>query len=154
MKIPRFTSSIWKYKNYLMLLFLMLFVVIVVLSSTLERKYDLKLGEVSTYTIKAPRETLDRISTEQRVKIAREEVSAQFNHVKEVRYDVLDKLSNLFKELYELKNYSSIATVIFDELNQKYGIALDAAGYRKILALDTESMTNYERLLTDIINKI
>ena len=140
MKIPRFTSSIWKYKNYLMLLFLMLFVVIVVLSSTLERKYDLKLGEVSTYTIKAPRETLDRISTEQRVKIAREEVSAQFNHVKEVRYDVLDKLSNLFKELYELKNYSSIATVIFDELNQKYGIALDAAGYRKILALDTESM--------------
>ena len=132
----------------------MLFVVIVVLSSTLERKYDLKLGEVSTYTIKAPRETLDRISTEQRVKIAREEVSAQFNHVKEVRYDVLDKLSNLFKELYELKNYSSIATVIFDELNQKYGIALDAAGYRKILALDTESMTNYERLLTDIINKI
>ncbi|EIA22708.1 Metal dependent phosphohydrolase [Candidatus Arthromitus sp. SFB-3] len=99
MKIPRFTSSIWKYKNYLMLLFLMLFVVIVVLSSTLERKYDLKLGEVSTYTIKAPRETLDRISTEQRVKIAREEVSAQFNHVKEVRYDVLDKLSNLFKEL-------------------------------------------------------
>ena len=154
MKIPRFTSSIWKYKNYLMLLFLMLFVVIVVLSSTLERKYDLKLGEVSTYTIKAPRETLDRISTEQRVKIAREEVSAQFNHVKEVRYDVLDKLSNLFKELYELKNYSSIATVIFDELNQKYGITLDAAGYRKILALDTESMTNYERLLTDIINKI
>lgn len=154
MKLKKFTSGFGKYKNYFILVFLVLFVMIVVLSSTLERKYDLKLGAVSTYTIKAPRETLDRISTEQRINIAKNEVAAQFNHVKEVRYDVLDKINNLFKELYELKNYSVIATTVFDELNNKYDIALDAEGYKKILALDTESISNYERSLNDIINKI
>lgn len=154
MKLKKFTSGFLKYKNYFMLSFLVFLIVMVVLSSTLERKYDLKLGEVSTYTIKAPRETLDKISTEQRIKIARDEVSAQFNHRKEVRYDVLDKVSNLFKDIYELKNYSLIADSVFTGLNTDYGINLDVDSYKKILSLDIESLNSYERFLSDIVNKI
>ena len=93
MKLKGFANIFLKYKNYLMLSFIMFLTIMVVLSSTLERKYDLKLGEVSQYTIKAPRETQDKYSTEHRIKVAQDEVAAQFNHRKEVRYDVLEKLA-------------------------------------------------------------
>lgn len=137
-----------------MLFFVIFSILIVVLSSTFERRYDLKLGDISPYTIKATRETVDKFATDARIKIARDEVAAQFNHRKEVRYDVLDKISNLFKEFYELKNYTVIADSVFTDLNNTYGINLSVNSYRRILDLNTEELNQYERFLNDVITKI
>lgn len=143
-----------KYKNYFLLSILMFFIVIIVLSSTLERKYDLKLGEISQYTIKAPRETQDKFSTDNRIKIARDEVATQFNHRKEVRYDVLEKIENLFKEFYELKGYPVIADSVFFDLNKNYGIDLSVDDYKAILSLDNNMLGSYQRFLSNVVNKI
>ncbi len=143
-----------KYKNYFLLSILMFFIVIIVLSSTLERKYDLKLGEISQYTIKAPRETQDKFSTDNRIKIARDEVATQFNHRKEVRYDVLEKIENLFKEFYELKEYPVIADSVFFDLNKSYGIDLSVDDYKAILSLDNNMLGSYQRFLSNVVNKI
>ncbi len=143
-----------KYKNYFLLSILMFFIVIIVLSSTLERKYDLKLGEISQYTIKAPRETQDKFSTDNRIKIARDEVATQFNHRKEVRYDVLEKIENLFKEFYELKGYPVIADSVFFDLNKSYGIDLSVDDYKAILSLDNNMLGSYQRFLSNVVNKI
>lgn len=154
MKLKGFANIFLKYKNYLMLSFIMFLTIMVVLSSTLERKYDLKLGEVSQYTIKAPRETQDKYSTEHRIKVAQDEVAAQFNHRKEVRYDVLEKLENLFKEFYELKDYQVIADSVFLDLNKNYGIELEINDYKAILSLDINDLNTYERFLSNVINKV
>lgn len=143
-----------KYKNYFLLSIIMFFIIITVLSSTLERKYDLKLGEVSQYTIKAPRETQDKFSTDNRIKIARDEVATQFNHRKEVRYDVLEKVENIFKEFYELKGYPVIADSVFFDLNKSYGIDLSVDDYRAILSLDNNMIGSYQRFLSNVVNKI
>ena len=154
MKLKGFANIFLKYKNYLMLSFIMFLTIMVVLSSTLERKYDLKLGEVSQYTIKAPRETQDKYSTEHRIKVAQDEVAAQFNHRKEVRYDVLEKLENLFKEFYELKDYQVIADSVFLDLNKNYGIELEINDYKAILSLDINDLNTYERFLSNVVNKV
>lgn len=154
MKLKRFNNMFMKYKNYFLLSILMFFIVIIVLSSTLERKYDLKLGEISQYTIKAPRETQDKFSTDNRIKIARDEVATQFNHRKEVRYDVLEKIENLFKEFYELKGYPVIADSVFFDLNKNYGIDLSVDDYKAILSLDNNMLGSYQRFLSNVVNKI
>lgn len=154
MKLRSFINAFLKYKNYLMISFIMFLIIMVVLSSTLERKYDLKLGEVSPYTIKATRETQDKFATDNRIKAASSEVAAQFNHRKEVRYDVLEKVEKLFKELYELKNYQVIADSVFQDLNKNYRINLSIDDYKKILALETNNLNLYERYLSNVVNKI
>ncbi len=154
MKLKKITNIFSRYKSYGLLLFIMLIVIITVLSSTLERKYDLKLGQISQYTIKAPRETQDKFSTENRVKAAREEVAAQFNHKREVRYEVAESIQKLFKEFYELKDYSIIADSVFSDLNRNYGISLEISDYRKILSLDNDTLILYERYLINVVNKV
>lgn len=137
-----------------MLSVIVFFTYIIVLSSTLERRYDLKLGEISQYKIKAPRETQDKFSTENRIKNAVDEVAAQFNHRKEVRYDVLEKIEKMFKEFYELKNYQIIADSIFSDLNRNYGLNLSTEDYKNIIALDVNNLNSYERFLSNVINKV
>lgn len=154
MNFKWFTNGVMKYKKYIMTLFVMFLIVMTVLSSTLERKYDLKLGQVSPYTIKAARETQDKVATENRIKAAINEVPAQFNHRKEVRYDVLEKLEKLFKEFYELKNYQRIADSVFKEINKSYGLELSISNYKMILEIDTNNLKSYERYLSNVVNKI
>ncbi len=154
MKFKKIANIFSTYKNYFLLIFVIFSIILVVLSSTLERRYDLKLGEISPYTIKAPRETVDKHSTESKVQSAIEGVSSQFNHRKEVRYDTMDKINSLFKNLGELKNYTVIADSIFTDLNTNYGINLEIGDYKKILELSNEDLNSYERFLNNIITKI
>ena len=154
MKLRNFTKAFSKYKNYLMLAVIIFLTTIVVLSSTLERKYDLKLGEVSQYTIKAPRETQDNYTTELRIQNVKHDVPNQFNHITEVKYGVLGVVADLFEEIYELKNYEVIVDSIFMDINKKYGIELSVSDYRKILSLDNTELDSYEKFLNSVINKI
>ena len=154
LKFKKFIDAFIKYKNYVMLSIIIFFTFMVVLSSTLERRYDLKLGEVSQYRIKAPRETQDKFSTENRIKAAVDEVAAQFNHRKEVRYDVLEKIEKLFKEIYELKNYQIIADSVFADLNKSYGLNLGVDDYKTIILLNINDLNSYERFISNVINKV
>ena len=153
LKFKKFIDAFIKYKNYVMLSIIIFFTFMVVLSSTLERRYDLKLGEVSQYRIKAPRETQDKFSTENRIKAAVDEVAAQFNHRKEVRYDVLEKIEKLFKEIYEL-NYQIIADSVFADLNKSYGLNLGVDDYKTIILLNINDLNSYERFISNVINKV
>lgn len=154
MKLSKLKQSFLKYEKYLMLLGIIILIAIVVLSSTLERKYDLKLGEISQYTIKAPRETQDNYTTELRIKNVKQEIPNQFNHVTEVKFKVLGTISELFEEFFELKNYEVIVDSIFIDLNKKYGIKLSVDDYKKILSLNNAELDSYGNFLSAVINKI
>lgn len=87
-------------------IFLVTFIVIyvIMLSSVVTQKYDLKEGDIAKLDIKASREVEDRVATEARRKQAADSVGQQYNKRTEIGTNSEADLSSTFDKINSIRN--------------------------------------------------
>lgn len=88
------------------LIFFVAFLVIygIMLTSLVTKKYDVREGDIAKVDIKAPREVLDRISTEERKKQAIDAVGPQYTLKTDIESSAEDDINNQFTQIVNIRN--------------------------------------------------
>ncbi|KGN02455.1 phosphohydrolase [Clostridium novyi A str. 4570] len=91
------------------------FISIVLITSLVTRKYDLKEGEISKIDIKAPKEVTDTLKTKEKQVQQEETVPLQYNKNLEIKKETLQEINNLF---FQINKYVETANGSQEKLGQ------------------------------------
>lgn len=127
------------------IIFFLAFLIIfaTMLTSVVTKKYDIKEGDIAKVDIKAPREVIDKTSTEQKKKQASEAIGPQYTLKADIETNAEDEVNNNFKQIDNIRNMnidvklktSMIATAVNYNLSDSNSNTLISASKDDINAL-------------------
>ena len=126
----------------------------ILLTSILNKKYDLKVGDIAPVDFKANIDVVDKLTTEALVADAVGSVQRQYKQDVEVRRNILKLNNDFFNEIINSRNplveTEEIATMIANK--GTYGIAVE--GYIALLSLDNTDLRYALNTINNSLNKI
>ena len=76
---------------------------ILLITAIAPKQYDLKEGEIARVDIKAPRDTVNEIATNERIKEATEKIDKPYTSKGEIRTEALKNIDNVLNKVINLK---------------------------------------------------
>ena len=142
-----------KYIRFLVIGISIIITYILLVSAIAPKQYDLKEGDIARADIKAPRDTVNELATQEKIKEATEKIDKAYTLKGEVENDaqknidgVLNKVSNLNVTFEDEK----------DKLKEvsKLDSNLSESDYKILLSLSQESLNEIKFELNDIVKEV
>lgn len=123
-------------------------------TAIVNKKYDLRAGEISPVDFKATQDVVDKVTTSALIEDARSSVQRQYKQEPDVRRSILRSNNEFFNDIINSKNPMATVEDIAEVLVNRgtYGIGLD--GYRGLLRVDNNELRIILTTLNNEVNKI
>jgi len=132
--------------------FILIFLVLA--TSLITKKYNLKEGDIAKVDIKAQREVEDQFSTQEREQQAINLVPLQFNKNTEVKTEVIDVTNEFFVELSKVKANSGDEKVQLQSLKANAKLSLSDEELLNILRLNNDEISTLQNFLLDSFKEL
>ncbi|WP_251861869.1 HDIG domain-containing metalloprotein [Clostridium sp. Marseille-Q2269] len=143
-----------KLKRGLVFFITFLFMYVVLITSFVTKKYDLKEGDIAKVDIKAPREIKDEVSTKARLQQALDSVPIQYSKRTEVKTEVLSEINNFFSQVDSLKDKKIEEKQKIQQLDQNGKINISERELIEILNLDKAQLKSLQDVLIKAISDL
>lgn len=131
---------------------------IVMLTSLITKKYDIKEGDIAKYDIQAPREVKDRIATQQRIDDAVSQVDKQYTQKTDAKSRANSEINQIFTSFAQIKasqgddNKAKI-TKIKTQLSS-LNITLSDVDMNTILGMTSDEAKSLQTLLVETLSNL
>lgn len=127
------------------------FLIIVAISP---KKYDLKSGDIAQSDIKAPRETVDEVASQEVLDEALKKVDKQYTQKSEVKTNVENQVKDLFQKIIELTSSQKDIENKVKELTSYKNFSLSEHDATTLLSLNRDTLKNLQWEILDILNTV
>ena len=127
------------------------FLIIVAISP---KKYDLKSGDIAQSDIKAPRETVDEVASQEVLDEALKKVDKQYTQKSEVKTNVENQVKDLFQKIIELTSSQKDIKNKVNELTSYKNFSLSEHDATTLLSLNRDTLKNLQWEILDILNTV
>ena len=127
------------------------FLIIVAISP---KKYDLKSGDIAQSDIKAPRETVDEVESQEVLDEALKKVDKQYTQKSEVKTNVENQVKDLFQKIIELTSSQKDIKNKVKELTSYKNFSLSEHDATTLLSLNRDTLKNLQWEILDILNTV
>lgn len=127
------------------------FLIIVAISP---KKYDLKSGDIAQSDIKAPRETVDEVASQEVLDEALKKVDKQYTQKSEVKTNVENQVKDLFQKIIELTSSQKDIKNKVKELTSYKNFSLSEYDATTLLSLNRDTLKNLQWEILDILNTV
>lgn len=136
------------------ILFLATFFIIylILMTSLISKKYDLKVGDIPRANIKANREIVNENATEALKKSEVEKVDKQYTLKTDIQKDAESTVNNFFIELNQLAQTDQSSNVKIANLNEYKTFNLTNGQYDAIFALNKQELSNLQTIIINALN--
>ncbi|ENK1242918.1 HD family phosphohydrolase [Clostridium botulinum] len=141
-----------KLKKLLVFFITFLFMYVVLATSFITKKYDLKEGDIARVDIKAPREIKDEVSTKARLQQALESVPIQYTKRTEVKTEILNDINSFFSQVDSLKDKKIDEKQKIQQIDQNGKINISERELIQILNLDKTELKSIQDVLIKVIS--
>ncbi|MDS1004026.1 HD family phosphohydrolase [Clostridium sporogenes] len=141
-----------KLKKLLVFFITFLFMYVVLATSFITKKYDLKEGDIARVDIKAPREIKDEVSTKARLQQALESVPIQYTKRTEVKTEILNDINSFFSQVDSLKDKKIDEKQKIQQIDQNGKINISERELIQILNLDKTELKSMQDVLIKVIS--
>lgn len=118
------------------------------------QKYNLKVGDISPADIKAPRDFVDQIETQNRINSALSNVEPQYNKNNEIEEEAVENIQRFFNKVSEIKKLNIDVEEKIIKLNNPVIIKLSREDYKGILSLRDDEISELSEYLVQVIGNI
>lgn len=143
-----------KLKKLLVFFITFLFMYVVLATSFITKKYDLKEGDIARVDIKAPREIKDEVSTKARLQQALESVPIQYTKRTEVKTEILNDINSFFSQVDSLKDKKIDEKQKIQQIDQNGKINISERELSQILNLDKTELKSIQDVLIKVISDV
>lgn len=125
---------------------------ILLITAVSPHKYDLKVGEIAMSDIKATRETVDEVASEQKLQQAIENVDKQFTLKSEVKKQALANIEALFDKLESLSNSNGDSSDKLSQLEKFEPIKLSESECKALLTIDKDKIPDIKEKSLQVLD--
>lgn len=131
-----------KEKNNRIVIFILTFIFIysVLFTTLVNKRYNLKEGDIARLDIKAPREVEDEVSTAARIQQAVDSVAIQYSKKTEVKTDTVNRINSFFTRLSQVKDTPGEEKDKIQALKTGAEISLSDDDYLTLIRLSKEDI--------------
>lgn len=142
------------FKRMLTFVVTTIFLAVILMTSLITQKYDLKEGEIANVDIKAPKEVTDTLKTKEKQIQQEEAVPLQYNKNLEIKKEALEEINNLFFQTDKLLESGLDTTKKIEELKKKTKINLSEEEFKILVVLDKAQIKVLQENLITIMGKV
>lgn len=138
------------------LIFIITFFVLFFISSmgVIPKKYSLKEGDVAPSDIKAPRDFIDDVATQEKINKAVASVPDKYSKNINVKSEAVDKVKDFFEKVIEYKALDINEEEKINRIKNNTGFILEDGDYKVLLQLKDEEIKNISSFLQSCLSKI
>ncbi|EDS76535.1 HD family phosphohydrolase [Clostridium massiliodielmoense] len=141
-------------KKILTFVFTVLFISIVLITSLVTRKYDLKEGDISKIDIKAPKEVTDTLKTKEKQLQQEETVPLQYNKNLEIKKETLQEINNLFFQINKYVETVNSSSEKVGQIKIDTKISLSEEELKALTSLNKDKLKLLQEKLVGIMTKV
>ncbi|KGM97905.1 phosphohydrolase [Clostridium novyi A str. 4552] len=141
-------------KKILTFVFTVLFISIVLITSLVTRKYDLKEGDISKIDIKAPKEVTDTLKTKEKQLQQEETVPLQYNKNLEIKKETLQEINNLFFQINKYVETVNSSSEKVAQIKIDTKISLSEEELKALTSLNKDKLKLLQEKLVGIMTKV
>lgn len=146
----------WHYKKTLIFIITAVCFFGVLITSLETKKYNLSVGDIAKFDIKAPMEIRDEIGTQSLIQEAVDQVPLQYNKKSTVKSDSIDSINNLFLKLNQEKKENSDSKAKESNISEHIDISMTDSDIDILLSADDNTLkslqSNLIQVITDVYN--
>lgn len=141
-------------KKILILFLAFLTIYTIMLTSLITKKYDVKEGDIAKADIKAPREVLDKISTDEKKKQAADAVGPQYTLKSEVETNAEDDVNNSFNQINNIRNMNIDAKTKASMINTVTNYNLSDNNTNVLISANKDDIDSLQNLTIKILKSV
>lgn len=123
-------------------------------TSIVNKKYDLKVGDIAPVDFRASADLVDQMTTDALIEDAVNSVQNQYRQELEVRRSALKETNDFFNGIINARNPMIDTTEIAEMLANRGTYGIDRDGYLALLAIDNSDLRYALNTINNSINKI
>ncbi|AEB76497.1 putative hydrolase [Clostridium botulinum BKT015925] len=131
-----------------------IFISILLITSLVTQKYDLKEGDIARVDIKAPKEVTDTLKTKEKQVQQEEAVPLQYNKNVEIKKETLQEIDTLFFQINKYLDSGSNDANKIEQLKVDTKINLSEEELKALTKLDKSQLKVLQDNLIRIMNKV
>lgn len=143
-----------KAKRIIIFLFTFVFIVGILITSLVTKKYNLHEGDIAKFDIKASREVKDVLKTKEKELQAEESVGEQYNKNLEIKKDTLEEINNLFFQVTKSLETELDQNVKIEALKKQFNMNLSEEDIKTLVSLNKEQLALLKKNVIDIMDKV
>ncbi|MBS6006451.1 MAG: phosphohydrolase [Clostridium baratii] len=143
-----------KYMRYLLNTVTIIITYLLLVTAIAPKQYDLKEGDIARVDIKATRDTVNELATQERIKEATEKIDKPYTLKGEVQNEVLNNVDDVLKKIINLNATLDDEKEKLKELDKLNNRNLDNQDYSVLLKLSQEKLNDIKFELNGIINEV
>lgn len=126
----------------------------ILVTSIVNKKYDLKAGDIAPVDFRASADLVDEMTTEALIEDAVNSVQNQYRQELEVRRSALKETNDFFNGIINARNPMIETTEVAEMLANRGTYGISAEGYLALLAIDNSDLRYALNTINNSINKI
>ncbi|KEI00963.1 HD family phosphohydrolase [Clostridium botulinum] len=143
-----------KSKKILTFILTIIFISILLITSLVTQKYDLKEGDIARADIKAPKEVTDTLKTKEKQVQQEEAVPLQYNKNVEIKKETLQEIDTLFFQINKYLDAGNDDSKKIEQLKVDTKINLSEEELKALIKLDKSQLKVLQDNLIRIMNKV
>lgn len=124
----------------------------ILVSSLVTKKYDLNVGDIANFDIKAPREVKDSLKTKEKEEQEEASIPLQYNKDVEIKNNSLEEIDSFFFEVGKLKSSTSTQEEKLAELKKQKHIEMSDGDFHAVLELNKTDLEKLQDSLLEILD--
>lgn len=143
-----------KAKRTIIFLLTFVFIVGILITSLVTKKYNLHEGDIAKFDIKASREVKDILKTKEKELQAEESVGEQYNKNLEIKKDTLEEINNLFFQLTKSLETELDEGAKIEVLKKQFNMNLSEEDIKTLVSLNKEQLVLLKKNVIDIMDRV
>lgn len=126
----------------------------IMLTSLITKKYDVKEGDIAKVDIKAPREVLDKIATDEKKKQASDAIGPQYTLKTEVETNAVDEIDNNFIQINSIRNMNVDAKIKATMIVNATKYNLSDSNINTLVSASKDDLTSLQALIDKTLKAV
>lgn len=143
-----------KYVRFLINTITIVITYILLISAIAPKQYDLKEGDIARVDIKAPRDTVNELATQERIKEATEKIDKPYTLKGEIQNEVEKNIDDVLNKIINLNTTVDDEKEKLKELSKLGNSNLSESDYKVLLALSQETLNDIKFEVNGIIKEV
>lgn len=137
-------------------IFIMTFVIcyVVLMTSQISKKVNISVGEIAKYNIKANREVINNVATDEKEKQAEENVPNQYTEKADVKKNSVENIKTLFAKINIYKDTNIEDKERLSRLKEESPITIKNEWFEYLLKLSKDDLNYMEEQIINGMNKV
>ncbi|GAA0068908.1 HD family phosphohydrolase [Clostridium sardiniense] len=143
-----------KYVRFLINTITIVITYILLITAIAPKQYDLKEGDIARVDIKAPRDTVNELATQERIKEATEKIDKPYTLKGEIQNEVEKNIDDVLNKIINLNTTVDDEKEKLKELSKLGNSNLSESDYKVLLALSQETLNDIKFEVNGIIKEV